>query len=313
MTFFHDTATDTLVYPQLSPLVGQYLIGARTAGGYTVIPRTLKNCQTLRYYHHPVPPIITDDVYDWPIEPGRKPLAHQKIYANFFALHPRSMNLGDPGTMKTLSTLWAVDFIMQQYPKGTCRALVVAPLTVLETVWASAIFKNFLSRRSFEILVGPAEKRRALLAKKADISIVNHDGVGIGAHTRRRMELDGLSRDIAEREDIKIVVIDEASAYRDSTTKRSRIARMAIGNRPYLSMLTGTPLPNAPTDGYGLAKMLNNCFGESFTSFQAKTMRKVSQFKWVPLADGYERARRVLTPAVRFALEDIWDLSLIHI
>ena len=35
-------------------------------------------------------------------------------------------------------------------------------------------------------------------------------------------------------------------------------------------------------------------------------MVKISQFKWVPRADGYEKARRILVPAVRFALEDVW-------
>lgn len=306
MQFYYDAARDLLIYPGYIPNV-QALPDARMLSADSFwVPRTLASCQVLRYYGYPVPPIMTDESYDWPIEPGRKPLAHQKIYANFFALHRRSFNLGDPGTMKTLSTLWAVDFIMQQYPPGTHRALVIAPLTVLETVWASAIFKNFLSRRSFEILVGPAEKRRALLAKKADISLINHDGLGVGAHTRGRLELDGLSRDIAEREDIKIVVIDEASAYRDARTKRSRLARLIIGNRPYLTMLTGTPVSSAPTDAYGLSKLMSNAFGKSFTSFQMDTMVKVSQFKYVPRADGYEKARRLLQPAVRFALNEIW-------
>lgn len=307
MDFWHDQQHNLLIYPTQNPLLSAHLPDARLVNGYLAVPFTLQNAQILRYYNHPVPPVVTDESYDWPIEPGRKPLPHQKIYTNFQVLHPRCFNLGDPGTMKTLSTLWAVDFIMKQYPLGTCRALIVAPLTVLETVWADAIFRNFLSRRSFEILIGPAEKRQQLLAKKADINIINFDGVGIGAHTRKRFELDGLSKDLIEREDIQIVVIDEASAYRDATTKRHRIARLNIGKRRYLFMLTGTPLPNAPTDGYGLAKMMNNAFGKSFTTFQAETMLKVSQFKFVPQKDGYEKARKLLVPAVRFALNDVWD------
>ncbi len=307
MQFYHDRSTDVLVYPGYIPNV-QALPDARMVDReHFGVPRTLPNCQVLRYYNYPTPPVVTAENYDWPIEPGRQPLIHQRVYTNFMALHPRCFNLGDPGTMKTLSALWTIDFLMQQHPPGACRALVIAPLTVLETVWASAIFKNFLSRRSFEILMGTAEKRRQLLAKKADVSIINFDGVGIGAHTRKGLSLDGFSQDLAEREDIKIVVVDEASAYRDSRTKRHRLARLIIGKRRHLIMMTGTPLPNAPTDAYGLSKLMNNAFGKSFQTFQMETMLKISQYKFVPQKDGYEKARKLLVPAVRFALSDVWD------
>lgn len=306
--FWYDQPRDLLLYPRVSTLIEQYIPEARQVNGSLVaVPRTLHNSQLLRWLSYPVLPVIRDDNYDFPIEPGKRPLMHQKVYANFSALHPRMFNLGDPGTMKTISTLWAADWLMQQHPPGTFRALIVAPLTILETVWAAAIFRNFLGRRSFEVLQGDAAKRQKLLAKKADFSIINFDGVGVGAHTRKKFELDGLSKDLAEDDGIKLVIVDEASAYRDASTKRHRIARIAIGKRPYLFMLTGTPLPNAPTDAYGLAKLLNNAFGQSFDTFQRETMWKQSLYKWMPQKDGYEKARRLLVPAVRFAIDEVWD------
>jgi hypothetical protein len=306
--FYHDQQRNLLIYPRVSDNIERYIPEARQINGsYVAVPRTLHTSQILSYLRYPVAPVITEATYDFPIEPGRKPLFHQKVYANFAALNPRMFNLGDPGTMKTLSTLWAADWLMRQHPAGTFRALIVAPLTILETVWAAAIFRNFLGRRSIEVLQGDAAKRRKLLAKKADFSIINFDGVGIGAHTRKKFELDGLSKDILEDEDIKLVIVDEASAYRDASTKRHRIARLVIGKRPYLFMLTGTPLPNAPTDGYGLAKLMNNAFGKSFDTFQKETMWKQSMYKWLPQKDGYEKARRLLVPAVRFSIDEIWD------
>jgi len=211
------------------------------------------------------------------------------------------------GTMKTLSTLWAADWLMKQYPEGQFRALIVAPLSTLERVWANAIFKNFLSRRSFEILHGDASRRLSGLAKPVDFYIINFDGVGVGAHTRKRFELDGFSKALAERNDIRLVIGDEASAWKDSRTKRHRISRLVLGKREYLWLLTGTPTPNAPTDAYGLAKLVNNSFGKSFQTFQAETMLKVSQFKFVPQKDGYEKARKLLTPSIRYDLTQIWD------
>jgi SNF2 family DNA or RNA helicase len=306
--FYHDIKNNLLIYDRPSPLVRQHIPDAVSINGqYLAVKHTLQNAQTLRWLNYPVAPIITDANYDWPHAPGIKPLPHQKIMANFMVLHPRSFNLSDMGTMKTLASLWAADWLMSQ-SKEACRALIVAPLSILQRVWADAIFKNFLGRRSHAILYGDAAKRESLLAESAaDFLIINFDGVGIGAHTRKKFELDGLSRALAARSDIKIAIVDEASGYRDATTKRHRIAREVIGQRPTLWMLTGTPTPNAPTDAYGLAKMMNNAFGKSFRTFQDETMIKVSQFKYVPRKTGYDDARRLLTPSIRFDIKDVWD------
>src|SRR5207302_1340705 len=121
-------------------------------------------------------------------------------------------------------------------------------------------------RRTFEIVHGSAKARSEALLRPADFYIINFDGVGIGAHTRKKFELDGLSKELRDRADIRLVIVDEASAYRDSRTKRHRIGRAVFGPRDYLWLLTGTPTPNGPTDGFGLAKLVNNARGESFTS-----------------------------------------------
>ena len=313
MSFYHDTRHDVLLYPQQNPFAMQHLPDAKPVGQFMAVPRTLQNCQVLRYFNHPVPPIITDENYDWPILPGRKALAHQKIMANFMVLHRRCFNLSDMGTMKTLATLWAADWLMQQYPKGECRALIVAPLSTLQRVWGDAIFRNFLSRRTFEILHGAAGKRLGALARPADFYVVNFDGVGIGAHTRKRFDLDGFSRALADRQDIRIAIVDEASAYKDSRTKRHRIARLVFDKKEYLWCLTGTPTPNAPTDAYGLAKLVNNAFGKSFQAFRAETMFNLgalngrASFVWKPQRDGYDKARRLLSPSIRFDIKDVWD------
>lgn len=141
----------------------------------------------------------------------------------------------------------------------------------------------------------------------ADFYIINPDGVGIGAHTRKRFELDGFSRQLAARPDIRIAVVDEASAYKDASTKRHRIARLVFGKKPYLFLLTGTPTPNAPTDAHGLAKLVNNAFGKSRNTLRSETMIQVSNFIWKPQRDGYEKARRLLTPSIRFDIRDVWD------
>lgn len=311
MRFFHDQKRSLLIYEVDSPLHSAQLLAAlpeakQINGAFVGIPATLSNSQKLRWMQYPVAPVMTEENYDWPRAPGIKPYESQRTTANFLALHPRSFVLSDMGVGKTLATLWAADYVLRCQPGS--RALVVAPLSILERVWASAIFSNFFGKRTAEILYGSAEKRLQLLeTSKADFLIINFDGVGIGAHTRRKFELDGLSRALSERSDIKIAIVDEASGYRDATTKRHRIARQVIGQRPYLFLLTGTPTPNAPTDAYGLAKLVNNAHNKSFRSFRDETMSQVSQFKYVPRRDGYERARALLSPSIRFDIAEVWD------
>lgn len=305
--FCFDPHRNLLIYPR-SDVIERYLPESKSINGHFVaVPRTLQNCQMLRWLNYPVPPIITDANYDWPATPGVRPWESQKLAANFMALHPRCFNLSDMGVGKTYSTLWAADWLMRQHPRGKFRALVVCPLSIMQRVWSDAIFKLFLGHRKVEILYGSQERRMEALGRPADYYIVNFDGVGVGAHTRKRFELDGFAKALAERTDIRMAIVDEASAYKDAQTKRHRLARLIIGQRDYLWMLTGTPTPNKPTDAYGLAKLLNNAFGKSFTTFQMETMVKVSNFIWKPQKDGYAKARQLLTPAIRFDIKAVWD------
>jgi SNF2 family DNA or RNA helicase len=76
----------------------------------------------------------------------------------------------------------------------------------------------------------------------------------------------------------------------------------------YVWLMTGTPTPNAPTDAYGLAKLVNGAQGESFASFRNRTMMQLSQFMWRPRVGAHNEVHRLLQPAVRFAISDCIDL-----
>lgn len=315
-SFWLDESRNLIVYPGQPGVLTQYIPDLVVLSpAYFAVRKTLQNLQVLAWYNFPVSPIMTDDTYDFPIEPGKTPLPHQKIYANFMALHPRSFNLGSPGTMKTISTLWAMDFILLHSPEKF-KVLIVAPLTLLDTVWSSAIYRNFLGRRTFAVLTGDSDRRAKILEQDVDIYIINPDGLKVGAHIRRkvdprnpkqkRIELDGFSAALAARDDIKMVIIDEASGFKDATTARHGCATLIFGKKRWMWQLTGSPTPNRPTDAYGMAKLSNNAFGKSFKTFQLETMYPAGPYKWLPQKDGYDKAKRLLSPAVRFALDEIW-------
>jgi hypothetical protein len=98
---------------------------------------------------------------------------------NFMVSRPRCFNLSDMGTMKTLATLWAADFVMNKNPGWRC--IIVCPVSIMQRVWGDAITAHFLGRRTFRIVHGDAAKRRRLLADPVDFYIINFDGVGVGA------------------------------------------------------------------------------------------------------------------------------------
>jgi len=287
-----DPQTNTIVYdvPDVGKITSVVQEARHIQNGYVAVPNTLHNCQLMRWLGFTVPEPMVD--YDWP---GRfRPFIAQRTTANFLAVHPRAFVLSDMGTGKTLAALWAADYIMQR--SNSFRCLIVAPLSTLQRVWADAVFQNFLNRRSCVVLHGDAGRRRTLLSRSADFYIVNYDGV----HTLRD--------DLAARPDIRMVIIDEASAYRDFRTKRHKLARTLLAKRDYLWLMTGTPTPNGPTDAYGMAKLVNNAFGESFMSYQNRVMTKLGMWKWVPRPGAHNAAHRLMQPSIRFAIGDCVDL-----
>lgn len=299
VTLWHDPQRRVVVYdvPDLVDKICQMVPGARRlTNGYVAAPTEPYNLQMLRYLGLPVVPPMDVNGYDWP---GRyQPFGAQRITANFLVVHPRAFVLSDMGTGKTLAALWAADFVMRI--NSGLRCLVVAPLSTLRRVWEDAIFQNFLGRRRAIVLYGPKKKRQDLLREPADFYIINPEGLEV-----LKRELD-----IQSRPDIRMVIVDEASMYKDRTTSRHALARKLVASRDYLWMMTGTPTPNAPTDAYGIAKLVNNCNGESFNSFQGRTMMNLgnSGFIWKPRAGAQNEVHRLLQPSVRFAIADCIDL-----
>lgn len=308
---YHDRQRNLLIYAELEPAAAlQYVPGAQVVGRYLAVPITLHNLQICRWLGLPVVPLLNYD-YDWPHGPQiNMPFRAQIITANFLAMHPRAFCLSDPRTGKTLSLLWAADRVMRDYPAGECRAIISAPLSILRDVWANTIYQHFLGRRTYKILHGTAQQRIKALAEPADFYICNPDGLGVGSHVDKKGKviLDGFSKQLAERLDIKIAIIDECRAYSAGNTKRHRVARQVLVTRPFVWAATGTPTPNGPQDAHGQARLINGAFGESYKSYRLRIMYQLGAFKWVPKRGAEQEALKLLSPAVRFRVSDCVDV-----
>lgn len=257
------------------------------------VQHSLDNVRVLRNIGVEVPaPINTN--YNWPGK--HKPFAHQRVMAEFMTLHQRCFNLSEMGTMKTASSLWAADWLMKT--GHVQRALILSPLSTLERVWKNDIFDVLMHRRCI-VVHGSVERRMKALNTDVDFYILNHDGVTIrevADHIRRRPDID-------------LIIVDEASMFRNHDTRKFKALRDLVRPDVRLWLLTGTPCPNAPTDAWALAKLVNpSRVPQYFGSFKRQTMYQETQFKWAPRPEAYTIAYEAMQPAVRFKKRDCIDL-----
>lgn len=236
-------------------------------------------------------PILRD--YNWP---GlHKPFDHQKTTASFLTLHRRAFCLSEQGTGKTGSAIWGADYLMKQ--GRVRRVLVVCPLSIMDSAWRADLFK-FAMHRSVDIAYGSAAQRREVINGAAEFIIINYDGVEIVAD------------DIAKN-NFDLIIVDEANAYKNTSTKRWKVMNSILRQRPdtWLWMMTGTPAAQSPVDAYGLAKLVNPMNVPKFAgTFKDMVMYKISQFKWVPKPNASKVVTDVLQPAIRFTKAECLDL-----
>ena len=305
---FYSAAHKCLIYDHASPgQVCATIPGARQLSDTKVaVPTDLHSLQIARLLNLPAPPIMEMSGYDWPMEPGKRPYTHQRHMANFHVLHPRGFNLGEMGVGKSLSVLWAADYLMRMGVIQRC--LIISPLSTLRRVWADEIMRNFLGRRTSIILHGSHAQRVERLAEKHDFYIVNHDGLAVGTTGAGHHSMGDFAGGIQQRADINLIIADECSAYKDNGSRRTKVLKKTIGDKSYIWLLSGTPTPQAPTDAYALAKIVGGLPGESFYSFQNRTMRKITNFKWAPRSDSAAVVAKALSPAIRYSREECIDL-----
>ena len=239
--------------------------------------------------------------YPFPMRPApdgtpRRPFDHQVTTAEFFTLNPRCICLNDMGTGKTLSALWAADYMMGR--RAVTKVLVICPKSTMSAVWEDEINTHFLGRRTCAVLSGSRERRLKQLQRDVDFYIVNHDGLKV------------IADELTKRKDLNLWILDEAAAFRNATSKRHQLFAKTISPTNHLWMLTGTPCPQDPTDAWGLAKLMHGSRVQPqyFTQFRNQTMTQITQYKWVAKADAFDKVYALLQPGIRFRKENCIDL-----
>lgn len=231
--------------------------------------------------------------YKWP---GKyKPMAHQRATAEFVTLHRRCFVLSEAGTAKTLSVLWAADYLMQI--KVVRRCLVICPLSIMHSAWMGDLNRSIIHRSAVVCHHTNAERRRELIRGDYEFVIINYDGLPLVA--------DAIQRDGR----FDLIIVDEASGYSTSTTKRWKCLHKLLTPSTWLWMMTGTPAAQSPLQAYGLAKMVNPyAVPQFFTAWRDMVMHKVTMFKWLPKPDAKAKVFEALQPSIRFTKDQCLDL-----
>lgn len=237
--------------------------------------------------------------YEWPKVSGRyDPFQAQRDTANFLSANRRAFCLNGMGTGKTNAALWALDYMRQT--KQVNKTLVVCPLSTMERTWGDSVFQTF-PHLDFVVLHGSRERRLKLLKEDVHVYVINIDGI-------RTIE-----KELAKREDIDLVVVDELAMARNGSTERWKTLNSICNKQSPRRVwgMTGSPTPNSPLDAWAQCKLVtpdNPTVPKYFGRFRDLVMRQITQFKWVPRPEANDIIHNMMQPAIRFSLDDCTDL-----
>lgn len=200
----------------------------------------------------------------------------QRFAVNMAVKLPRVGMLLPMGFGKTVVTLTAIKQLMFERFE-IARVLVVAPPKVAESVWhaEAAKWAHLSDLRVYPVLGTPKQRER-ILERSGDVWVVSVDNL------RWLIENYGLDQ-------FDMVVLDEASMFKDPSAKRVVALARALTPGHRLVELTGSPTGNNVGNLYVLVKLIDGGqrLGSTLTQFRAQFMQPGATrghivYSWVP-------------------------------
>ena len=174
-----------------------------------------------------------------------EPHDYQQYAIEYIRTHPMAAVLLDMGLGKTSITLTALNDLLFDY-FDVHKILVIAPLRVARNTWSGEIGKwEHLEDLQYSIIVGTEKERKAALAKRADIYIINRENV------QWLIEKSGYPFDF------DMVVVDELSSFKNHDAKRFKALMKVRPKVKRIVGLTGTPSSNGLMDLFAEFKLLD--------------------------------------------------------
>lgn len=196
-------------------------------------------------------------------------------------------------TGKTSAAAWAADYLMSV---GLVkRALIICPLSIMETAWVSDLFKTCM-HRTVGLAYGSKEKRLAVINGDYEFVIINPDGIKIVADALDKAKFD-------------LFIIDEVTVFKTANSDRSKTMQRLARPDAWVWGMTATPAAQSPMDAHGIARIVRpGSVPPSAGRFKDMVMIKVTQFKWVPRTNSTKMIFDLLQPAIRFTKDECLDL-----
>ena len=173
------------------------------------------------------------------------PHNYQAYATDFILDHPEAAVFLDMGLGKSVITLTALlDLCLDRFEIS--KVLVIAPLRVARDTWSTEIHKwDHLKPFTYSVVVGTVAERKAALAKKAHIYLINRENVS------------WLVEDSGFPFDFDMVVIDELSSFKSYQAKRFRSFLKVRPTVKRIVGLTGTPSSNSLMDLWAEFRILD--------------------------------------------------------
>lgn len=189
----------------------------------------------------------------------------------------------DMGLGKTVSVLTALAELRDRFEVD--RTLVIAPLRVATSTWPAEIARWEHTRHlTLKLIKGTPEQRLNILRQdQSDIHIINRELVPW---------LIGAIHDAANGWPYDVIVIDEASSFKASKTRRWKALRKALPFVHRMIQLTGTPASNGLLDVWAQIFLLDRGarLGNTFTGFRNRYfMSDYFGYTWTPKKDTDQR------------------------
>lgn len=173
------------------------------------------------------------------------PHNYQQYAIEYIREHPVAAVFLDMGLGKTSITLTALNDLLFDY-FDVHKILVIAPLRVARNTWSGEIGKwQHLEDLQYSVIVGTEKERKAALAKRADIYIINRENI------QWLIEKSGYLFDF------DMVVVDELSSFKNHDAKRFKALMKVRPKVKRIVGLTGTPSSNGLMDLFAEFKLLD--------------------------------------------------------
>lgn len=186
------------------------------------------------------------------------PHSYQQYAIDRILEQPKTALYLDMGLGKTICSLTAVEQLLHDRFQAT-KVLVIAPKTVAESTWKQEAEKwDHTAGLRVSLVLGSLRQRVLALERDADIYVINRE------NTVWLMEF------CHWRPPFDMLIIDEASSFKDPRSKRFRALRKVRGCFDRIVELTGTPASNGLMDLWSQIYLLDGGerLGSTLTAYR---------------------------------------------